>query len=368
MIKNQLRADKNYFRPPLKTTALPAQGLNPAKALLARFVFSTIALILTLLSPAQQTAPNSAQPIFHAQSSLVLVDVMARDRKSGLPIKTLKKADFKVYDNGHEVTVTTFDSGARLDTRPIALWFVVVCQEQVNATLRSGAFVGKENLFRPGFKDMEKRDRVGVAHWCDNGDVRLDLRPSNNPDTVVAALAEVLKPIPFVAPVDARTGQIAAQAMVRLILLDAHLRNPQPLPVIVFLHADYTAMPLFELNLVTDDILETSGIVFGISDANVKGIRPYSLNQQESIFHYMAGQTGGEYLSVPANQYAQALQDILLQLHFRYEVGFQPASLDGKRHRLKVELTGDARTNYKTARLRYRPEYIPTPPEAERKH
>jgi len=34
-------------------------------------------------------------------------------------------------------------------------------------------------------------------------------------------------------------------------------------------------------------------------------------------------------------------------LHFRYELGFIPPVIDGKRHKLKVELTNEAREKHK---------------------
>jgi len=46
-------------------------------------------------------------------------------------------------------------------------------------------------------------------------------------------------------------------------------------------------------------------------------------------------------------------------LHFRYELGFIPPTIDGKRHELKVELTKEAKKEHKRVRLRFRPEYIP---------
>jgi hypothetical protein len=50
---------------------------------------------------------------------------------------------------------------------------------------------------------------------------------------------------------------------------------------------------------------------------------------------------------------------IIVRLHFRYELGFIPPKLDGKRHELKVELTKEAREKHKGIRLKFRPEYIP---------
>jgi len=49
-------------------------------------------------------------------------------------------------------------------------------------------------------------------------------------------------------------------------------------------------------------------------------------------------------------------------VHFRYELGFVPAIIDGKRHKLKVALAKEAKEakeEYRGVRLRFRGEYIP---------
>ena len=45
-------------------------------------------------------------------------------------------------------------------------------------------------------------------------------------------------------------------------------------------------------------------------------------------------------------------------MHFRYELGFIPPAIDGKRHELKVELTKTGKKKYKAVRLKFRPEYM----------
>jgi hypothetical protein len=59
------------------------------------------------------------------------------------------------------------------------------------------------------------------------------------------------------------------------------------------------------------------------------------------------------------------LRPSYVQLHFRYELGFAPPVIDGKRHQLKVELTKSAKEKRKGVRLRFRPEYIPVPEQPE---
>jgi hypothetical protein len=328
---------------------------------------AAFAIILALLSHLTSVsfAQEPEQPIpkrttIRVESSLVLVDVITQDHKTGLPVPDFKKEDFRVFDNKHEVPVATFDVGARYDTRPVILWLVVICNERGKIG-GSAEFVGNVAFFRPAFDQLDKHDTVGVAHWCDNGETRLDLMPSQDRDSPVDVLAETIRPIPFHAnrPASDLVGEAAFRRLIRRIIQDAHRRNPQPLPVIVFLDGDYTGQPRQKLDKVVDDFLETSGIVFGIKDSHAPKVPILTNGEVGEIEHYMATQTGGQYFSAPPQGYAAALEMILTQLHFRYELGFIPPVIDGRRHELKVELTKAAREKHKGVRLRYRPEYIP---------
>jgi len=329
---------------------------------------ASICLFAVFASPtlsAQQ--PAIPAPTIRVQSSLVLVDVITKDRNSGLPIQDFQKKDFRLFDNRREVPITTFDAGARFDTRPITLWLVVICNESGLPKLGASAeFLGQEPLFRPALNHLETHDSVGVAHWCDNGDSRLDLLPTEDRDKAVQALGETLKPISFEGGTFAsdEAGEQAFRMVIRLIIRDAYQRNPKPLPVVVFLHGDHTGQPHGELNKLVDDFLETSGIVFGIRDSRSPNLH-FLIGEQAKIMHYMAKHTGGEYFSVPPAAYEKTLDAILMQLHFRYELGFIPPAVDGKRHELRVELTKAATKKHKGGRLRFRPQYIPVNQEPE---
>lgn len=224
----------------------------------------------------------------------------------------------------------------------------------------SAEFLGQDSQFRPALNHLETHDSVGVAHWCDKGDSQLDLLPTEDRDSAVRELAETLLPIPFEGGTFAsdEAGEGAFRKLIRLIMRDAYHRNPKPLPVIVFLHGDHTGQPHRELNQLVDDFLETSGIVFGIRDNRSPNLH-FLIGEQAEIMHYMAKHTGGEYFSALPSEYEKALDTILLQLHFRYQLGFIPAAIDGKRHELRVELTKEAKAEHKGLRLRFRPEYIP---------
>jgi len=315
--------------------------------------------------PAQ---PSSAQSSIRVQSSLVLIDVVSQDPKNGLPVRDFQKEDFRVFDDGKEVSIASFEAGAGHNTRPVILWLAVICNEGGKIG-GSKEFVGKEGYFRPALDHLDEHDTVGIAHWCDNGETQLDLLPTEDRDRSIRVLAQTIKPISFHTGGDSdAVGEVTYRKMLRLIIQDAHRRNPQPLPAIVFLDGDHTGQPRSELDPVMDDILETSGIVFGIKDERAPRCCGLMIGEQSQISHYVADHTGGEYFSAPAQDYDVALEKILVQLHFRYELGFIPPVIDGRRHRLKVELTQEARGKRKGVRLRVRREYIPVREEPEWAH
>ena len=63
--------------------------------------------------PAQSTNQVSNTPqggfVLKANSELVLTNVVARDAKTGELVKDLKQSDFKIYENGREQQISTFD-------------------------------------------------------------------------------------------------------------------------------------------------------------------------------------------------------------------------------------------------------------------
>jgi len=306
-----------------------------------------------------QSVQTQQPPTVRVQSSLVLVDVITQDAKTALPVMGLKKEDFRVFDNAAEQYVQTFDVGARYGTRPIALWFVVICNEIDWDENGSGFVRGKGSLIRPALQHLDKSDTLGVAHWCDDESQKIDFAPSRDVDGALAEMNRILLRAP--KPTGTRSGELALQRMLRLILDDAHHSNPQPLPVIVFFYGDHSGMTREEVDSVLKDLLETSVVVFGINDGAVR-VSPLVLaygHAQPNVAHFLTAMTGGQYFSVDPKLFASALDDILVQVHFRYVLGFQPPALDGQRHTLRVELTESANRKYPTIRMAFRPAYVP---------
>jgi hypothetical protein len=314
-------------------------------------------LLLELSLSAFSALAQQPEITFHSSSNLVLVDVIARNTKNGLPDKTLTRDDFELFDNGRPVSIKTFDNGAQFTTRPLAIWFVVQCYMPDVEAEGSGFFRGEISRFEPALKYTEKPDTVAVAHWCDNGESKLDLLPTSNVEQVPTILEQVLL-TSIRADDHDRTGELALQKTLQLIIDATRTAKPEPLPVVVFIYGDHSGMPKSEANHFIDELLETSAIAFGLKDRRSPGIW-FLPGEQKEVAHYIATETGGQYLNVTPDSYAKGLEEILQQLHFRYELGFVPEILDGKRHKLIVKLAERVKDQHRGVRLRYRMAYVP---------
>ena len=327
------------------------------KLRVVREVLLAAALFFPIVGHAQ--TEDATQTTIRVNSALVLVDVITQDAKALLPLVGLKKDDFRIFDNGTEMPIQSFDVGARYGTRPISLWFVVICNEMGWDENGSGFMRRKGSLLRPAIDHLDKNDTLGIAHWCDDQKFKIDYAPSRDFDSALAALEKLFHGWP--KSVGTRTGELALQGMLRLILENVHHTKPEPLPVIVFLYGDHSGMEREEVDDLLNDLLQTSGIVYGINDGAVPVSPVYLDNQhaQPNVAHFLAVKTGGQFFSVEPKMYATSLDDILVQVHFRYVLGFRPLAFDGKTHKLRVELTNAATQKFPPARLSFRPAYIP---------
>jgi hypothetical protein len=311
---------------------------------------------------AQQAPPaSSPEATFRASTNLVLIDVIALKGAGQRSDDTLKREDFQIFDNGHAIPIKTFDTGSA--TRPLALWFVVQCTMKDWDREGSALFRSRTDLLKPALQHLASADTVAVAHWCDDGTSKLDVMPATSIDEALAGIEQVLAPTVDPSSHD-RPGEVALQRTLQLIVDSTRSLPHETVPVVIFLYGDYSAMPRDEADHLIDELLETSAIAFGLRDSQSPHI--HSLwGEQGAIANYIATQSGGQYVTVTPGTYAAGLEQILDQMHFRYELGFRPETLDGKRHKLLVKLTPSAAQAHKGVRLRHRAAYIPLPTESK---
>jgi hypothetical protein len=332
----------------------------------------TRAVLLGTLSTCVLAAQT---PIFRTDSSLTLVEVVVEspraDTRPRALVTDLQRKDFRIFDNDREMPINSFDAGAQATTRPIALWLIVQCNQDLPPGYHSEFMRDKTGLLRPALEHLSAADVIGAAHWCDNGDASIDQASGHDPDAALRKTESVLQRKPVLG--NNRIGEMAMQRLIRRIVSDTQQTVPARLPVFLFLYGDQCATYLDEADSILKDLLGTSGIVFGLNDgswpcdphAKLPRIASEAASQDAQLFcliHYYGGETGGDVYSTRNPMlFSNALEYILTQLHLRYTIGFSPTKLDGKRHRLRVELTPEAQKRFPSAQLRNRPEYIPAP-------
>jgi hypothetical protein len=325
-----------------------------------------LALAAFISLPALSQTRSDQIPALRIETQLVLVDVVAEIKEKSLHTRALltdlTEQDFRIFDNGREMPIRSFDIGAHHDTRPIALWLIVQCNLGMPPDWASGFLRGKTGILRPALDGLRKEDAVGVAHWCDDGTASLDLPAGHDPDAALATVDGLINKPPIEG--QNRAGELAMQKMIHIILDNAHQATPQRLPIFLFLYGDHSGTFVDEANRIIEDVLETSGIVFGMSD-NGHHASPDQMFRNGKVFslvHYYGRETGGQYYStIDPKLFSAALDYILLQLHLRYTIGFRPLVVDGKRHTLKMEITKQAQKRFPGTELRFRKEYVSVP-------
>ena len=311
-----------------------------------------------------QASGNQVSPI-RATTSLVLVDLLAEDRKTGEPIKGLQQDDFLLRDNGNPVSILTFNRGMDYNLRPVQLWFVLACNEerrylgggqaqgaggrrgqvagsakQIDMTEKYGAsfLVGKAAELLPALERLSVEESVGVAHWCDSGESEIDLIPSRERSMTINALEEVAARKTVV--IDHMPAQDAKSQVVGLINNVARTAFPQPFLALVFLGGAGSGDSVGNSGGNWSGFMETSAMDLGLEKG--KG---------------STDSGGNSRYAIQSNDYVNRLATFIDTLHSRYELGFPPGSQKKKPHRVSIDLPKSARERYPNAVLRYREAY-----------
>jgi hypothetical protein len=309
--------------------------------------------------------PDSASAS-HGQTSLTLVNGVIeqenKDTHNLALLSDLQKTDLRLFDNGHEVAIQTFNAGIDL-SRPVALWLVVQCNLALPDDETSGFIRGKTQLLKPALNHLNDDDLIGVAHWCDDGHGKIDVPLGTNVDDALQGVETVLAAKAILN--NNSSLELGLLQMVQLIVKNTKAATPARLPVLLFLYGDRASSDNRLGNSVLAEFNVTSGIIFGMG-VGTRDRDPIEAmrggDATSNLVHSYCARTGGQYYTTSRPElYAPTLEYIISQLHLRYTLGFEPAKRDGKTHDLRVELTKDAQKRFPKTTLRFRHEYIPLP-------
>ena len=332
----------------------------------ARALLAT-AILTTLTSLGQQPASLPLPASAASGAPTQLLDLFASNDKSGVPDRALNLNDLEVLDDGKPVPLTGFLRPGESGTRPVVLWIVVQCVMPGVINNGSGFLRGFTTDLASGLTHLGLGEAYGVAHWCDDGAVSLDLQPNRRIVQLGPTLAAVLGPT-VNPPTNPFLGEAALLKVIRDAIEATSRFNPRAMPVLVFLYGDHTAADARQVDHLTQQLLAVPATVFlvnnGLADPPHAAFREIPM-----VLGHLAGETGGSYFHVPFGDhdplvFAQAIATVLDRLHSRYQLSWLPRRPDNQEHRLALRLTSAARKAHPGTELRARNTYLASPQPA----
>jgi hypothetical protein len=212
--------------------------------------------------PATTSAEDSA-----AGAAPVILELIATDKRTHAPAEGLTQDDFEIVEGRSAAHITSFAHGSEGSLPPLSLWFVLQCPEEHSyfnwVSNGSGFMQGKTATLTPVLKKLNQRDTVGVAHWCDNGEVGVDLLPSTGrvaPQNVLDAVLNATR-----TNVARTPGVNALHNMVIRVRDTARRLTPKAQPVMIFLYGDHSWMYHDEAEDMLDQLLGALPTVYVIN-------------------------------------------------------------------------------------------------------
>jgi hypothetical protein len=300
-----------------------------------------------------QIPPSSKNQVIATQVSLVLINATVQELETGAPVADLSYHDFLVFDNGHPSTTVLFSSETSRDRRPITIWFVLTCPEQKAIRRGSRLMAEKNQLFGPMLDSLGSIDTVGVAHWCSDGDARIDLAPTQERKAPLTAIDAILNENP------AKSAKPEERAAFQrtLDLVADNRRDRVSLPVILLLYDGSFDIPQDETEVLARRLLYKEAVLYQITKES-EDITDSNSGRRASSLHILSTNTGGHVVRVQREDYVKAMNSVLDTVKSRYTLGVMPRSKDGQWHELQVRLTDSALTKHNPVRVEYGAGYL----------
>jgi hypothetical protein len=329
----------------------PRVAKHDALVCAAAGLLNAISLLVVLASANANQTPNADQEAkIRTTVSLVLVDAVVADKKTGIPIDHLALGDFLLRDNGKPVKLTRFNRGKDHTLRPVQVWFVLLCNEELHFRMgvrRGTEIIGTQNWgasflagktaeLLPALAHLNDDEAIGVAHWCDNGESEIDLAPTLDRASVLQSIEQIARK----KPVQQNHGAAGPSGeLTRRINDVARTGFPEPLPAIIFIGGRQG---------------EDAG---GTSADLWFGFMQESLMDLDLAGGSLSGGADSSDYRLRKSDYVNRLGIYFDSLHRRYELGFAPLKQGNELHHLGLALTKTVKEQYPNAVLRYRELY-----------
>jgi Ca-activated chloride channel homolog len=274
-----------------------------------RFLLTSALVVMAVAAAVAQ------QPTFRAGTSIVPVLTTVLDSQGRL-VPDLEREDFTILDNGKPQEVVFFQN----DVQPFTAVVMMDFSFSMNAHLKLLKAAAEQFVLR-----MLPADKGQVGAFSDK--IMFSGTFTNDRDDLVAALEELQfgNPTRLYDAIDASIDMLD-EAKGRKIVL-------------VFTDGDDTASRV-GFGSVLDKAREKEVMVYaiGLQSEFFNGQRLQRTRPDRSL-RRLADETGGGYFELKkTDELAPTFTRVAQELHSLYALGFTPATLDGKEHKLDVRV------------------------------
>lgn len=281
--------------------------------------WTSVSLAVAVAALAQLSAQNPTpqeQPTFRGGSRVEVPIYATVIDSSGRLVPDLEKADFAVTDDGKPVELTTFSNASQP--------FTAVVMMDTSASMTNNL----ELLNRAAEQFLIRLlpvDRAQVGAFNDK--IQLSGRFTNNRDELIDALDE----LQFGNPT--RLNDAIATS------LDALEKIEGRRVVLVFTDGEDTSSKIgFRTVLERARDEEVMVYSIGLESEYLNGTRMQRTRPSRDL-RKIADETGGGYFELKKTaELAPTFTRVAQELRSQYLVGFAPATLDGKLHKLDVRV------------------------------
>jgi Ca-activated chloride channel family protein len=274
--------------------------------------FTTLALLAaaTLTAAAQQEAPT-----FKATTQIVSVPATVLDGQGRL-VPNLEQDQFTILDNGKLQDITFFQN----ETQPFTVVVMLDYSASMTSSLDLLRAAAEQFLLR-----MLPQDKGQVGAFSDK--IEFSGQFTNDRDDLISALRDLQYGNPT------RLWDAVDQSIDMLKPVEGRK------VVLVFTDGDDTYSKI-GFGSVLDHAKQSEVMVYaiGLQSQYFNGQRIVR-SQPDRSLKKIAEETGGGYFELKrTDELSPTFTRVAQELHSLYTIGFSPAALDGKEHKLDVRM------------------------------
>ena len=274
--------------------------------------FTTIAI---LVAATLTVAAGQETPTFKATTQIVSVPATVLDGQGRL-VPNLEQDEFTILDNGKPQQITFFQN----ETQPFTVVVMLDYSASMTSSLDLLRAASEQFLLR-----MLPQDKGQVGAFSDR--IEFSGQFTNDRDDLISALRDLQYGNPT------RLWDAVDQSIDMLKPVDGRK------VVLVFTDGDDTYSKT-GFGAVLDHAKQNEVMVYaiGLQSTYFNGQRMVR-SQPDRSLKRIAEETGGGYFELKkTDELAPTFSRVAQELHSLYTIGFSPAALDGKEHKLDLKM------------------------------